>query len=73
MIINTSYDVPIVAFPQRMAGLGLFDTGLDTSGWGFPEWAIVIGGGAYIAYSVLTTGKRHVSGVKACIRACRGG
>lgn len=69
MMANTSYALPIMPSP----GMGLFDTGLDTSGWSWPEWLIVIGAGAYIVYSVLSTGKRHVSGVRSCIRACREG
>lgn len=69
MVAHTSYAVPMMQSP----GMGLFDTGLDTSGWGFAEWAIVLAAGGYIVYSVFSTGKRHVSGVRSCIRACREG
>lgn len=45
-------------------GLGLFDTGLDLSGWSWPEYAIVIIGG-YMVLSTLFTTKRAVSRVRA--------
>lgn len=42
------------------SGLGLFDSGLDYTGWGFPEFAIVIGVGMFALYSMFSTTKRGV-------------
>jgi hypothetical protein len=39
------------------AGLGLFDTGLDYTGWGFPEYTVV-GLVGYMVLSTLMTTKR---------------
>lgn len=36
--------------PTGMGSLGLFDTGLDISGWTWQEWAIVAGAGAAVYY-----------------------
>jgi hypothetical protein len=41
----------------KCGGLGLFDTGLDFSGWGWPEFGIV-GLGAYMLLSTWSTTKR---------------
>jgi hypothetical protein len=38
-------------------GLGLFDSGMDFTTWGWPEWAIV-GTGVYAALSLLGDSKR---------------
>jgi len=55
-------------------GMGLFDSGMDPSGWGLPEWAIVIVGG-YAAFSMLFTTRaagrsvsRKASGVRKGIK-----
>ena len=45
-------------------GMGLFDTGLDFSGWGLPEWGIVLVG-AYFLFSGLFTGRAAVRRVRA--------
>jgi hypothetical protein len=42
------------------AGLGLFDSGMDFTTWGWPEWAIV-GVGVYAGMSLLGDTKRGVS------------
>jgi hypothetical protein len=47
----------------RCGGLGLFESGVDVSGWGWPEWAVVIFGG-YALISVLFTTKRAVATVQ---------
>jgi hypothetical protein len=41
-------------------GMGLFDTGLDLSGWSWPEYGIA----AFIAYSVFSTSSRGARRVK---------
>ena len=41
----------------KCGGLGLFDSGLDPSGWGWPEFGIV-GLGAYMLLSTISTTKR---------------
>lgn len=41
---------------------GLFDSGLDFTGWGFGEWAVV-GLGAYFAWKLFNDVSRGVSGV----------
>jgi hypothetical protein len=38
-------------------GLGLFESGMDFSGWGLPEWSIVALGGYMILSTVFTTGR----------------
>jgi len=45
------------------AGLGLFDTGLDFSGWGAVEWALVAIGG-YVALSTVFTTQRGAERVR---------
>ena len=35
-------------------GMGLFDSGLDPTGWGWPEWGIVALG-VYAAFSIMFT------------------
>ena len=42
---------------QRCGGLGLFDTGFDVSGWGWPEILIVLFGGYMVLSTVFTTGR----------------
>ncbi len=42
----------------RGCGLGIFDGGLDTSTWGFPEWGIAVGLGGYVLTSLFFTGRR---------------
>lgn len=46
------------------AGLGLFETGLDLSGWGWPEY-VIVGLGAYVVASTVFTTGRAVSRVRA--------
>jgi hypothetical protein len=41
----------------KCGGLGLFDSGFDPSGWGWPEFGIV-GLGAYMLLSTISTTKR---------------
>lgn len=43
-------------------GLGLFDSGVDFTGWGLGEWATILLG-AYVVGSVLFTSKRAASRV----------
>ena len=43
-------------------GMGLFDSGMDFTTWGLPEWSIV-GLGAYMVFSTLFTTKRAAQGV----------
>jgi len=45
-------------------GLGLFDSGMDFTGWGWQEWAI-IGLGGYVLLSTIFTTGRAVRKVKA--------
>ena len=45
-------------------GMGLFESGLDPSGWTWMEWAIVIGGG-YMVLSTIFTTKRAASRIAA--------
>lgn len=49
---------------QRCGGLGLFDSGFDVSGWGWPEILIVLFGGYMVLSTVFQTG-RAVRRVKA--------
>jgi hypothetical protein len=51
-------------YAQRCGGLGLFETGFDVSGWGWPEILIVVLGG-YVLISTVFTTSRAVSHVKA--------
>jgi len=46
------------------AGLGLFDSGTDFTGWGWQEW-FVIGIGGYVLFSTIFTTGRAVRKVKA--------
>lgn len=48
-------------------GLGLFDTGLDLTGWGWAEWAAVIVG-VYVVFSVFSSTKRTVGRVRSGFR-----
>jgi hypothetical protein len=48
------------------AGLGLFDSGLDVSGWGLPEFGIVALGG-YMLMSTFFTTKRAARRVKSAV------
>jgi hypothetical protein len=43
-------------------GMGFFDTGLDFTGWGPPEWAAV-GLGAYMLFSTVFTTQRAARAV----------
>ena len=56
-------------------GLGLFDGGLDTSTWGFPEWGITVGVGLYVVSSLFGDARRGVrsvgEGVRSRVRAGR--
>jgi hypothetical protein len=38
-------------------GMGLFDTGLDMSGWGLPEYG-VLAGAAFLVYSLVSGGRK---------------
>jgi len=51
-------------------GMGLFDTGMDTSGWGLPEYA-AIGIGLYVLSSVLFTTKTAARSVHRKSKAVR--
>lgn len=42
---------------SRGCGLGLFDSGMDLSTWGWPEWGIVALGGYMLFSTVFTTGR----------------
>jgi hypothetical protein len=44
-------------------GLGLFDSGMDFTTWGWPEWAIV-GAGVYAGLSLLGDTKRGAARVR---------
>lgn len=48
-------------------GLGLFDSGLDFSGWGMPEFAIA-GLGAYMVLSTVFTTKRAARRVSTAVK-----
>src|SRR5216684_1345725 len=51
------------ACQKRECGMGLFESGLDPSSWGWPEW-LVIGLGGYVVTSVFFTGRRAVRQVR---------
>lgn len=51
-------------------GLGLFDTGLDVSGWGLGEWAVVAGA-VVVGAAVFGKGKRTVR-TRRAIRRVKG-
>ena len=53
--------------PCDNGGLGLFDSGLDPSGWGLPEFAIVALGG-YMILSTFFTTKRAARRVSSSMR-----
>jgi len=42
---------------KQGCGLGLFETGLDVSGWSWPEYALVALGGYMLMSTVFTTGR----------------
>jgi hypothetical protein len=44
-------------------GLGLFDSGMDFTTWGLPEWGIVALGG-YMLFSTVFTTKRAVGAAR---------
>jgi len=44
-------------------GLGLFDSGLDYTQWGIPEYATILGG-AYLLFSVFFTTKRGIAAAR---------
>src|ERR1700690_3476412 len=50
----------------KCGGLGLFDSGLDPSGWGWPEFGIV-GLGAYMLLSTFMTTKRAARRVRSSV------
>ena len=53
-------------------GLGLFDSGMDVSGWAWPEFAIA-GIGAYMLVSTFFTTKRAARRVRGALKgAARG-
>jgi hypothetical protein len=52
--------------PCSKGGLGLFDSGLDPSGWALPEFAIV-GVGAYMVLSTVFTTKRAARRVRSAV------
>ena len=49
---------------SQSGGLGLFDSGMDFSAWGIPEWSIVAVG-AYALLSLVGDTKRGARRVKA--------
>jgi hypothetical protein len=51
---------------DKSGGLGLFDSGLDFTGWGLPEFGVV-GLGAYMLLSVLSTTKRAARRVSSTV------
>jgi len=53
-------------------GLGLFDSGMDPSGWGLPEFGIVALG-AFMLFSTFSTTKRAARRVRGAVKgAVRG-
>ncbi len=46
-------------------GMGLFDSGLDISGWGFAEWGSIFAGALMLVSTVSTTHRavRHVRAI----------
>ncbi len=52
------------ACSEKRAGMGLFDSGLDISGWSWPEYALA-GVGAYMVMSTVFTTRRAVGRVRA--------
>lgn len=48
-------------------GLGLFDSGLNLSGWGWPEWLAVFVG-VYVVISVFSSTRRTVGRVRSGFR-----
>lgn len=51
----------------QKCGMGLFDSGFDVSGWGWPEMLIAAFGG-YMVLSTIFTTKRAVSRVRTSAR-----
>ena len=51
-------------------GMGLFETGLDLTGWGWPEFAIAAFA-VYASWSALVTTKRGVRAVGEGVRKTR--
>lgn len=51
-------------------GMGLFDSGIDFSGWGPVEWIIVAGGGYMLLSTVFTT-QRAATRVRKGVRKMR--
>lgn len=49
-------------------GMGLFDSGLDLTGWGIPEW-LTAAGGLYLLFSLFGDTKRAATGVRKYNRA----
>jgi len=48
-------------------GLGLFDSGMDFTGWGWQEW-LVVGLGGYVLVSMFFTTKRAARQVREGVR-----
>jgi len=48
-------------------GLGLFDSGMDFTGWGWQEW-LVVGLGGYVLVSTIFTTKRAARQVREGVR-----
>jgi hypothetical protein len=48
----------------KCGGMGLFDSGMDFSGWGLVEWSIVALG-AYVVVSIANDTRRGVSAAAA--------
>ncbi len=48
-------------------GLGLFDTGMDITGWGWGEW-LTIALGVYVVFSVFSTSQREYGKAKRTVR-----
>ena len=48
-------------------GMGLFDSGMDPSGWGWPEM-VIVGLGGYMVLSTLMTTKRAARRVSSSMR-----
>lgn len=52
------------------AGIGMFDSGLDVSGWGWPEW-LTAGLGVYTLFSLFSTTSRGVSAAREGVQRAR--
>jgi hypothetical protein len=52
------------------AGIGLFDSGMDITNWGWTDW-LAAGLGLYTVFSLFSTTKRGVSAAKEGVRRGR--